>query len=218
VNVQAGTERRWCWRRRRGGRAKIGRGRLLFRDQPKTAAQDGTCAALESARGVEGRAIGAERPRRDAEAEAIVTSLQFYRWRVFSKGLVAAYHATERRKKRLLEEMEEYFAFIENEGWWRGMRSWDESEGDAPYAGDFFYEQFAEYDHSSERREDAGRFHSQLSAAIRAGLDVASEPSAGVLGFTVGDVRTALGRNLPDWFCQLYPGIEKADDSKGVWL
>ncbi len=150
-----------------------------------------------------------------------MTQLQFDRWRAFSKGIVAAYHATDARRKRLIEEMDSFFADIEEAGWWKGMLSWDESErpGEAPYAGDLFYEFFDEYSCWSEKHPDReGKFHSQLSAAIRAGIDVAAEPSAGVIGFTVGDVKAAFGGEIPDWFRELYPGIEKGEGSEGVWL
>lgn len=147
-----------------------------------------------------------------------MTRLQFDRWQAFSKGLVLSYDCTPRRREKLLYEMGAYFGWIEKMGWWRGMRSWDESDDGAPYPGDLFYETFDEYCHWSETRQDEGRFHSQLSGAIRAGIDVASEPSAGVIGFTIGDVRLAFGGEIPDWFRELYPGIEKGEASAGVWL
>jgi len=147
-----------------------------------------------------------------------MTERQFRRWRRLSIGLIAAYHATKHRREKLLAETERFFDYLDEYGLWQHMISWDDSlEGEA-YACDLFSELFDCYSHWSGRRQYEGRFYSQLSGCIRAGMDVAAEPSAGVIGFTVGDVRRAFRWHLPKWFLDLYPGIGNAPAGAGVWL
>lgn len=38
-----------------------------------------------------------------------------------------------------------------------------------------------------------------MRCCIRAGLDMAAEPSGGVLGFTAGDVRAMYPEGVPEW-------------------
>lgn len=45
-----------------------------------------------------------------------------------------------------------------------------------------------------------------VSCCLRAGIDFASEPSAGVLGFTAGDIRRMYPEGVPDW---VFPPGEK---------
>lgn len=40
---------------------------------------------------------------------------------------------------------------------------------------------------------------SPVSCCVRAGLDMACEPSAGVIGFTMGDLRKMYPEGIPDW-------------------
>ena len=64
------------------------------------------------------------------------------------------------------------------------------------------------------------RFENQVSCCIRAGLDRASSPSGGVLGFTVGDLRRMYPEGLPDWVIEGYepPITNETPDEAGVWL
>lgn len=52
------------------------------------------------------------------------------------------------------------------------------------------------------------RWLDPVSACVRAGLDVASEPSAGVAGFTAGDVRKMYGGKVPGWVKAFFEGHE----------
>ncbi len=65
-----------------------------------------------------------------------------------------------------------------------------------------------EYRHEECRCEDIGyRYYNQwdeqwggpVCCCIRAGLDIASAPSGGVVGFTAGDVRRMFPGGVPDW-------------------
>lgn len=59
-----------------------------------------------------------------------------------------------------------------------------------------------------------------LRCCIRAAMDVAVEPSGGVVGFTVGDLREMWkGKPLPKWVTSYFDGdIDAAPASAGVWL
>ncbi len=63
---------------------------------------------------------------------------------------------------------------------------------------------------------------------IRAGLDMATEPGGGVVGFTVGDLRRMYPDGFPDWLQAVFEEMttqdgervefDRLDDSMGVWL
>lgn len=86
----------------------------------------------------------------------------------------------------------------------------------------------------AERREALGwdqwgeQWFGPVRACIRAGLDVACEPSAGVVGFTVGDLRKMYPEGIPDWVATPEKPFTDDDgqpidlrtrpDEEGVWL
>jgi hypothetical protein len=64
-----------------------------------------------------------------------------------------------------------------------------------------------------------------LSATCRAAMDVVGEPGAGVLGWTVGDIKRMYDGQLPDWFDtgwkhkdDGYVKLQNEPDNIGVWL
>jgi len=65
-----------------------------------------------------------------------------------------------------------------------------------------------------------GKFADQVSCCFRAGLDVASSPSAGVLGFDVGMLRRMWPRGVPAYVRNFFqPPLTNADPpTLGVWL
>ncbi len=84
---------------------------------------------------------------------------------------------------------------------------------------------------AAAREEYGGRWSwlFVLGLAIeRAGLDMASEPSAGVVGFTIGDLRRMYPEGLPEWIAGGFHGprggrvsprtVAKLPDSTAVWL
>lgn len=60
----------------------------------------------------------------------------------------------------------------------------------------------------------------RVLACVRAGFDVAVEPSAGVVGFSVGDLRRAFRGSIPDWVSEFFPpgALAEATDAQAVWL
>lgn len=45
------------------------------------------------------------------------------------------------------------------------------------------------------------RWSSPVHCCLRAGIDVAKNPSAGIVGFTVGDLKKMYPEGIPDWLC-----------------
>ena len=45
------------------------------------------------------------------------------------------------------------------------------------------------------------RWSSPVHCCLRAGIDVAKSPSAGVVGFVVGDLKKMYPEGIPDWIC-----------------
>lgn len=64
------------------------------------------------------------------------------------------------------------------------------------------------------------RWFGPVHCCVRAGLDVAAEPSAGVLGFSVGDLRRMYPEGLPAWLTSLgwNAPLATAPNAMGVWL
>jgi len=69
-----------------------------------------------------------------------------------------------------------------------------------------------------DRWED--RWWGPVQCCVRAGLDVASEPSGGVVGFTVGDLRRMYPEGFPTWLTEIDWDVplSKCADSEGIWL
>lgn len=77
-----------------------------------------------------------------------------------------------------------------------------------------------------EDRDDFWRYRrksiwcDRVRCCVRAGLDVVAEPSAGVVGFRVGDLRRMYPEGLPDWVAGWFeaPITAETPDDMGVWL
>ena len=77
-----------------------------------------------------------------------------------------------------------------------------------------------------EDRDDFWRYRRKsiwcgpVHCCVRAGLDVVAAPSAGVAGFTVGDLRRMYPEGLPDWVAGWFetPITAETPDDLGVWL
>lgn len=72
------------------------------------------------------------------------------------------------------------------------------------------------------------RWGGRVCCCIRAGLDLASAPSAGVLGFEVCDLRRMYRGNIPAWInngewespdgAKTYPDLNQGECAIGIWL
>lgn len=63
-------------------------------------------------------------------------------------------------------------------------------------------------DTESAYERATAQFVDPVHTCVRAGLDVAVSPSAGVAGFTAGDIRKMYPEGVPDWVSEFFkPGI-----------
>lgn len=160
-----------------------------------------------------------------------MTAAQYERWKDFTLRMAAHYPGiTDARRKRLIDEIKDWFYWCEVDESWKHIISWDDSE-EMPEKGryghtqwyslccDLFSEHFEEHNYHHKNPDREYKFHSQLSCCIRAGLDVAAEPSAGVLGFTIGDVKSFYDGEIPAWVNDAYDNkLFGADDREHIWL
>jgi hypothetical protein len=148
---------------------------------------------------------------------------QLSRWKRFSDGLAAkAYpHLTRARRKRLRAEIAEFIDILTCNYELSRITDWD-GNGGSVHVCDELSRFLLDRNYELERHGESvtGRFGLMLSACIRAGFDVAVAPSAGVLGFTVGDLRAIFPRGLPQWVQGFFekPISGRTRASTGVWL
>ena len=178
-------------------------------------------------------------------------STQFRRWYEFS--LRMAHRGYPRMKcngRRFVAScVKDFFRRID--GWEAGLVQrivgWDVTDNSGqpvdlyghkpigPYVCDMIAEMsdsWCPYSTDRERERWDDLWGRRISCCIRAGLDMASEPSAGVAGFTVGDLRRMYAGRVPDLLAGAlsYKGnpftqdglvaceLSSAADSDGVWL
>lgn len=153
-----------------------------------------------------------------------MTQEQFERWRQFTLGMSLRGFAsmTDARRNRLHEEIETWFSAIDDD--YAHIISWDHSEPFtdertyAYYVCDYVSEFFDRFQQDEDYACDHQKFYDQIECCLRAGLDVAATPSAGVLGFSVGDVTRIFEGNVPDWFSSQFKGWDETNKEAGVWL
>jgi len=129
----------------------------------------------------------------------------YERWLDFSTKLIKQMKCTETREVKLTEEVESFIKDFDPDGIVKyDIAGWDyEILALDYYFCDHIDEYFDKYAIYNEHGEQTGKFCNQLYSAIRAGLDVVvpeSMVSAGVIGFTVGDIREMYPEGFPDWF------------------
>ena len=161
-----------------------------------------------------------------------MNQLQLERWRQFSLGLAKnAYpDITSARRNKLLSEVDDCIDYVvcngleDVEDWdravYRNGKLYEYSAGER--VDDWMWER--RYEREVEDRKGnvevvCGRFGTMIACCVRAGFDVAVSPSGGVLGYTVGDVRSIFDGELPDWVKDFFTGpLDGVANDEGVWL
>ena len=180
-----------------------------------------------------------------------MTRDQSENWRQFAQRMAFAIYRdrTTTRRDRLVKEVGHLIdVFLSNypakdRGWgcladvdrWDGslMRPgepYDQYRKRAAYPCDSFdgYVWDRGYIRETRGGEERGEFGSAIMCCIRAGFDVAIEPSAGVLGFDMGDIRAMFPEGFPPYVAAYLAGFTDdegapvdvaamADDVR-VWL
>lgn len=150
-----------------------------------------------------------------------MTDMQFQRWEEFALRMAKQGYpkATATRKEKILKQVTSYFEWRHFQEDWPEIEDWDGND-DEYFLGDQVNDFFSEYSHY-QRREGScgGNFYNQVVCCIRAGFDVAVQPSGGVVGFSAGDVRRMWDGNVPDWVRNfLEDPFDLIPDEDGVWL
>ncbi|WP_193214971.1 hypothetical protein [Luteolibacter marinus] len=176
-----------------------------------------------------------------------MTTRQFRRMQVFALRM-ARYATPYRYRRRCTHWVGEYLAAMACENFgihyrhvinWDDSETWTREEMEAEpwkrwtmYKSDLLcdftsaHNGLAEYEPELSREREApnGGYETVLlnlvKCCLRAACDVAASPSAGVLGWTVGDLRRMWkGRRIPDWVtADFEPAIATANDATPVWL
>ena len=148
---------------------------------------------------------------------------QFKRWKDFSLRMASkAIDCEDDQADELVGLIEGMFEYFEDHGYrrlypehqWRTIDSWDGWFGDW-FAEDFDY--LRKFDENEEEIVDG--IYNRLSCCVRAGLDMASMPSGGVLGFTKADILAMYyPEGVPAWVASRFENWHSMPAETGVWL
>ena len=151
-----------------------------------------------------------------------MTKEQLDRWVDFARRM--AMHcwptATQRRRKKIIDAVDDYFENSEISSEWSNATDWDGNFGSFDVSVEV-RDYFDEYRHWCRREETyGGWFYEQVTSCIRAGFDMAVEQSGGVFGFTAGDLRRMYSGNVPGWITddRWETPFEQIPDDHGIWL
>lgn len=147
---------------------------------------------------------------------------QLKRWEKLSIGLALnAYPTiTDARRNRLVSEVDNFIDMVVHNHGLEGILDWDGNRGSV-YVGDELSDYLwnNRYEFDSKDGSRLGNFGNMLSCCIRAGFDVAVAPSAGVIGFTAGDLRKVFKRRPPKWANDFFAEpLSTVSDCDGLWL
>lgn len=151
-----------------------------------------------------------------------MTKLQFERWQDFALRMARVCYADSRRPSGpwIVDKVVRFFEGIENDAESiSSIINWDNSRGGGYCVSDQVSEYFdddyfgLDVDAYTDTRQGLDRpilaweqyseqWMGPVHCCLRAGLDLASEPSMGVLGFTVGHIRKMYPAGVPDWIAQ----------------
>jgi hypothetical protein len=141
---------------------------------------------------------------------------QYERWKDFARRMVTVAVSSRKKKpsRAHTREIIEFFFECRMDPYdeWQRVKDWDytgKAAGSNNYpmcVGDHIRD-IAEYHvpgywglPDGERGEaKIDRWMGPATCCIRAGLDLAAAPSAGVIGFTAGDLRRMYPEGVPDW-------------------
>lgn len=148
-----------------------------------------------------------------------MTELQFERWKDFAQRMARVCYAASWRPSSywILDKVETFFEGIEDDDEFiSSIINWDNSRNGGYGVGDRFSmsmddcgpylpnEDAFTLVHGVEREVLAWEQYDEqwlgpVHCCVRAGLDLASAPSAGVRGFTVGHICKMYPEGVPDW-------------------
>lgn len=151
--------------------------------------------------------------------EDMATAVEIERWRDFANRMacVAWPNATDARKHKIRAAVRDFIVSVANDH--APVDDWD-GEGDSICVGDELMDFLDDRGYLPDDVEKSHKFSNQISCCVRAGFDVAVNPSAGVLGFDVGVLRRMWREGPPDWVCQWFepPLTPDVAATEPIWL
>ena len=149
-----------------------------------------------------------------------MTPLQFKRWSDFATrmALSAWPDATYQRKRKLVAAIEDFLC--DAEPYKAETEDWDGNDMEKYCVGDELMDYCDNAGYSSIDPNRQNKFENQIHCCIRAGLDVAVKPSAGVVGFDIAMLERMWFGRIPGWVRvffdpPLFFGYQSTDK---VWL
>lgn len=99
------------------------------------------------------------------------------------------------------------------------MKDWDWNGNEGCCVRDQVYDFFDEYlEWNKKEQEYGGKFFNQITCCLRAGFDLAVSPSAGVIGFTAGDLRRMWKGKVPGWVKKEFENFDGLPDEELLLL
>lgn len=158
-----------------------------------------------------------------------MTEIEYARWKDFALRMARTCFNNYRRPNRLwiIEQVESWFGCLDYDQSWQDYNSWDQDSPCLCSHVDEFYDGLCCFGHLCRACRDYDpntecrcieiemlayeQFHEQwlgpVRCCLRAGIDMVCEPSAGVIGFTAGDIRRMYeDEGVPEW---LFPPRER---------
>lgn len=151
-----------------------------------------------------------------------MTGEQFARFKDFALRMAMQGwpHATPARKQRLHGEIADLIDSWELDA--DEIDGWDNKACVCDWVSEWAAHTHDHYrvDRKGREHERGNKFYTQVCCCIRAALDLTTEsPSAGVLGFDVGDLRRMYDGTIPDWIAGRYGAdLATARDEEGILL
>lgn len=153
-----------------------------------------------------------------------MTEQQYARWMRLAVGFARSGHPhiTRARRRKLVAAVAGAVDWIACNGI-EEIKDWDGNEGEVYVCdrmSDWEYDNGHRHYRTSDDAERGNKFANQVSCCVRAAFDLAVKPSAGVVGFDVGDLRRACGGRIPNWISQFFdpPLHSGISDSEALWI
>lgn len=153
-----------------------------------------------------------------------MTKLQYERWQDFARRMVpiaVSARAKAPSRAATLEIIEFYFECRMDEGEeWQRVKDWDNTASENGHYGmtagghisdiaEHFVPGYWSLPDGESGDAKIEKWIGPATCCIRAGLDVAVSPSAGVAGFTAGDIRRMYPEGVPDWVERFFDDHEE---------
>lgn len=150
-----------------------------------------------------------------------MTSEQYARWRDFALRMARVCH---RRNVRVREHVEDFIDRYRDEP--ERVSDWDGVYGKTDCIASEIDVYLFDCGLGRDVDDDGPKFKvtgTHIACCVRAGLDMASDPSGGVVGYTVGDLRRMYPEGLPGWLLAAFGpkaarALKNAKAGDGVWL